>query len=169
MGVNMPARTVVFDSIRKHDGTEFRDLKPGEYIQMSGRAGRRGLDPTGTVIILCKMARIPDSAKLNHMILGVPMKLESRFRLTYGMILHLLRIGTISMMDMMKRSFSENANTSRNPDQEEKLLKLMQEMPKDGKTDCSICRSDIENYYRYSFQTSELRTENVGESIINLV
>ena len=54
MGVNMPARTVVFDSIRKHDGKEFRTLLPAEYIQMAGRAGRRGLDTTGTVIILCK-------------------------------------------------------------------------------------------------------------------
>ena len=54
MGVNMPARTVVFDTLRKHDGTGLRDLLPGEYIQMAGRAGRRGLDSTGTVIILCK-------------------------------------------------------------------------------------------------------------------
>lgn len=49
MGVNMPARTVVFDTIRKHDGTGFRNLLPAEYIQMAGRAGRRGLDTTGTV------------------------------------------------------------------------------------------------------------------------
>jgi antiviral helicase SKI2 len=44
MGVNMPARTVVFNGFRKHDGREFRDLLPGEYTQMAGRAGRRGLD-----------------------------------------------------------------------------------------------------------------------------
>ena len=54
MGVNMPARCVVFDTIRKHDGTGFRDLLAGEYVQMAGRAGRRGLDDTGTVIILIK-------------------------------------------------------------------------------------------------------------------
>ena len=45
--VNMPTRTVVFNSLRKHDGRSFRDLLPGEYIQMSGRAGRRGLDTVG--------------------------------------------------------------------------------------------------------------------------
>jgi antiviral helicase SKI2 len=60
MGVNMPARCVVFDSIRKHDGSGFRDLLAGEYIQMAGRAGRRGLDNTGTVIILCKVTRCRD-------------------------------------------------------------------------------------------------------------
>jgi antiviral helicase SKI2 len=52
MGVNMPARSVVFSGIRKHDGKSFRDIAPGEYTQMSGRAGRRGLDDTGVVIIV---------------------------------------------------------------------------------------------------------------------
>lgn len=51
-GVNMPAKCVVFSGIRKHDGHSFRNLLPGEYTQMAGRAGRRGLDTTGTVIIL---------------------------------------------------------------------------------------------------------------------
>lgn len=66
MGVNMPARTVVFDSMRKHDGNAFRDLLPGEYVQMAGRAGRRGLDPTGTVILLCK-GRVPEMVDLHRM------------------------------------------------------------------------------------------------------
>jgi len=48
----MPAKCVVFSSIRKHDGRSFRDILPGEYTQMAGRAGRRGLDPTGTVVIV---------------------------------------------------------------------------------------------------------------------
>lgn len=48
MGVNMPARSVVFNSIRKHDGTQFRVLEPGELTQMAGRAGRRSLDDIGT-------------------------------------------------------------------------------------------------------------------------
>jgi antiviral helicase SKI2 len=68
MGVNMPARTVVFDTMRKHDGSTFRDLQPGEYIQMAGRAGRRGLDVTGTVILLCK-GDVPDMADLHRMML----------------------------------------------------------------------------------------------------
>jgi antiviral helicase SKI2 len=51
-GVNMPAKCVVFSGIRKHDGRSFREILPGEYTQMAGRAGRRGLDPTGTVVIV---------------------------------------------------------------------------------------------------------------------
>jgi antiviral helicase SKI2 len=51
MGVNMPARSVVFHRVRKHDGNSLRDLLSGEYTQMSGRAGRRGIDSVGVVII----------------------------------------------------------------------------------------------------------------------
>jgi len=51
------------------------------YIQMAGRAGRRGLDTTGTVIILCK-GDVPDVAALSAMMLGKPTRLSSQFRLT---------------------------------------------------------------------------------------
>lgn len=51
MGVNMPARTVCFTSIRKFDGEARRWVSSNEYIQMSGRAGRRGKDDKGLVIM----------------------------------------------------------------------------------------------------------------------
>lgn len=55
----MPTRCVVFSSIKKHDGRNFREILPGEYTQMAGRAGRRGLDETGTVVIIANDS-IPD-------------------------------------------------------------------------------------------------------------
>ena len=63
MGVNAPAKCVVFSMIRKHDGVQFRDLLSGEYTQMSGRAGRRGLDLTGTVIIATNDSSLPEVFK----------------------------------------------------------------------------------------------------------
>lgn len=122
MGVNMPARTVVFDSIRKHDGTGFRNLLPGEYIQMAGRAGRRGLDATGTVIILCKTG-VHDMGDLHVMMLGKPTILQSQFRLTYTMILNLLRVEALRVTDMMKRSFSESHRDTQAHDKQISKLK----------------------------------------------
>ena len=109
MGVNMPARAVVFNSIRKHDGTQFRELEPGEYTQMAGRAGRRGLDAVGTVIMCCFGEVPPPLPILRNMLTGSSIRLQSQFRLTYNMILNLLRVEDMSVEGMIKRSFSEFA------------------------------------------------------------
>lgn len=106
MGINMPARTVIFDSHQKFDGMEVRNLKPGEYIQMAGRAGRRGHDKNGCVILMCK-ANVPPSQDLRSMILGKPEKLESQFILRYAVILTCLRIESIKVEDIMKFTFKE--------------------------------------------------------------
>ncbi|CAF1384362.1 unnamed protein product, partial [Adineta steineri] len=106
MGINMPARTVLFDSLQKHDGRGFRELIPSEYIQMAGRAGRRGLDKTGTVIALCK-SDVPSIASLKSMILGKSAQLQSQFRLTYSMILNFLRVAECPLEYMVSSSYSE--------------------------------------------------------------
>ncbi|PRQ34368.1 putative RNA helicase [Rosa chinensis] len=82
---------VVFDTLRKFDGKEFRQLLPGEYTKMAGRAGRRGLDKIGTVIVMCR-DEILEERDLKHVIVGSATRLESQFRLTYIMIMHLLRV-----------------------------------------------------------------------------
>lgn len=120
MGVNMPARTVIFDSHRKFDGVESRALRPAEYTQMAGRAGRRGLDKTGTVILLCK-GTVPTEVDLRTMIMGRPMRLESKFRLTYAMILNLLRVESVTVEDMMSHSFMEFGAQTKVPENKVKL------------------------------------------------
>ena len=50
VGINMPAKTVCFDSLRKFDGFNFRNLNTKEYFQIAGRAGRRGIDEIGYVV-----------------------------------------------------------------------------------------------------------------------
>jgi len=65
----MPARTVVFEAINKFDGVEKRNLAPSEYTQMAGRAGRRGHDPSGTVIIMAN-DRLPNDREIINMMLG---------------------------------------------------------------------------------------------------
>ncbi|KAH9503389.1 Helicase SKI2W [Bulinus truncatus] len=146
MGVNMPAKTVVFDSIRKHDGLNFRNLLPGEYIQMAGRAGRRGLDTTGTVILLCK-GDVPEASELHKMMLGKPTSLESHFRLTYSMILNLLRAEQLRVQDMIKRSFSEFHHQKNTSKHKESLEKLKGKMSTVKDIECYLCSLDLEKYY----------------------
>ncbi|XP_046818992.1 helicase SKI2W [Vespa crabro] len=108
MGVNMPARTVVFDSITKYDGNGFRTLYPTEYIQMAGRAGRRGHDITGTVIVICN-TEVPHFNELMPMMQGEAKTLESQFKVTYSMVLNLRRTNElVTVESMMRRSFKES-------------------------------------------------------------
>ncbi|KAL5012765.1 hypothetical protein ScPMuIL_011316 [Solemya velum] len=161
MGVNMPARTVCFDAPRKHDGTGFRDLLPGEYIQMAGRAGRRGLDTTGTVIILCK-GDVPEVSDLHKMMLGKPTKLESRFRLTYSMILNLLRVEQLRVEDMMKRSFSEFHSQKTVQKHKDDLESLHKKMANITDIECYLCSEDLEGYFEACRDYYRLKLELQG-------
>lgn len=99
----MPARTVVFTSVRKFDGKDRRWISSGEYIQMSGRAGRRGKDDNGVVILMCDQQISSDIAK--SLIKGDADPLNSQFRLTYNMILNLLRVEGVEPDFILKKSF----------------------------------------------------------------
>ena len=103
MGVNMPSKSVMFSEIRKNDGTQFRCLLPGEYTQMAGRAGRRGLDDVGVVVVPCFAGEIVPSEVLKQMLTGKASRLQSQFRLTYAMILNLIRLEDMNVEDMMRR------------------------------------------------------------------
>ncbi|KAL2150106.1 hypothetical protein VTH82DRAFT_7782 [Thermothelomyces myriococcoides] len=140
MGLNLPTRTVVFSGYRKHDGHAFRNLLPGEYTQMAGRAGRRGLDTVGSVIIVPPGGdEAPPVADLRHMILGEPSKLRSQFRLTYNMILNLLRVEALKIEEMIKRSFSEHATQQLLPKHEEAVKLSEADLAKVKRDPCPIC------------------------------
>lgn len=91
MGVNMPTRTVIFTQTTKFDGKESRPLRPEEYGQMAGRAGRRGLDTFGTVIILPE-DNIPTESEAKQMIMAPPQKISSKLVIDYTFILKRLSI-----------------------------------------------------------------------------
>ncbi|KAL7418292.1 Antiviral helicase ski2 [Cryptotrichosporon argae] len=156
MGVNMPAKSVVFSGIRKHDGHSFRNLLPGEYTQMAGRAGRRGLDITGTVIILSAGDELPSAQELKEMMLGTPNRLSSQFRLTYNMILNLLRVEALRVEEMIKRSFSENATQKLAPEQQRKIAHAEKELARLPQVDCEVCKPDIEAFYDLSAEIVRL-------------
>jgi ATP-dependent RNA helicase DOB1 len=105
IGLNMPAKTVVFTSVKKFDGSISRYLTGGEYIQMSGRAGRRGLDDRGIVILMIDTKMEPDVAM--GMLKGETDPLDSAFWLTYTMILSLGRVDGITDGELLKSSFMQ--------------------------------------------------------------
>ncbi len=168
MGVNMPARAVVFNSIRKHDGSRFRELEPGEYTQMAGRAGRRGLDKVGTVIMCCFGDEPPPQLILQKMLTGSSTKLQSQFRLTYNMIMNLLRVEDMTVEGMIKRSFSEFATqraltTNDYPKLLKRGLKALNRLDKEfeeKKEELSASDTvDISEYFRVSSSLLSLNQE----------
>ena len=160
MGVNAPARAVVFQSTRKHDGKDFRNLLPGEYTQMAGRAGRRGLDSVGTVVIACWDSVLPET-DLKRMLTGAATKLESQFRLTYSMILNLLRVEDLKVEDMMRRSFAEfHAQRSAPEDKAaiavgQRALEKLLEKPW-PETPSSLTREEVEEYVDLSMDIERI-------------
>lgn len=111
MGLNMPTKTVVFCELRKFDGTENRYLQPGEYTQMSGRAGRRGKDIKGTVIMFFKDAqKLPSATNLEKIVQSKPFELSSKFRIRYNQIVNVLNTEGMDINEIMKKSFMENQN-----------------------------------------------------------
>jgi antiviral helicase SKI2 len=170
MGLNLPTRTVVFSGFRKHDGRSFRDLLPGEYTQMAGRAGRRGLDPVGTVIIVTPGAdEAPPIPRLRQMMLGDPTKLRSQFRLTYNMILNLLRVEALKIEEMIKRSFSENATQALLPEHEKQVKLSEADLEKIKREPCDICNIDLEECHQacitYQRLTQELHLAVLGSPV----
>lgn len=88
VGINYPVKAVCFDSLNKYDGRNFRPLANHEFFQMSGRAGRRGLDEKGFSFALVDLAYMekspPPKFQLNRL-----EPLTSQFRLTYNTVLNL--------------------------------------------------------------------------------
>ena len=110
VGVNMPTKTVVFTSLEKYTDGEKRYLHSHEYLQMAGRAGRRGIDKTGLVILLPNLNFIPQSHVMKNLILGKGQVIRSKFRPNYKIVMKSLINGN-PLDDIIKKSMIDKEVT----------------------------------------------------------
>lgn len=90
IGVNFAIKTVLFTDINKFDGNNNRMLLGHEFTQMSGRAGRLGIDTVGNVIHLNNLFRDVNLVDYKNMMKGTPQILSSKFKLSYNLLLNLI-------------------------------------------------------------------------------
>jgi superfamily II RNA helicase len=103
VGINMPAKTVCFDTLDKYDGISFRYLYSKEYFQIAGRAGRRGIDKEGFAISMIDRQSM-DIPRIKEITSGDKEPLRSQFKLSYNTVLNLMKTHTEKERQIILRS-----------------------------------------------------------------
>ncbi|RLP10775.1 DEAD/DEAH box helicase [Propionibacterium australiense] len=106
LGINMPARTVVLERLVKYNGQTHVDITPGEYTQLTGRAGRRGIDDEGHAVVLWQPGMDPRA------VAGLASRrtypLRSSFAPNYNMAVNLVRtVGRVRARALLEQSFAQ--------------------------------------------------------------
>ncbi len=102
VGINMPARTVCFNSLRKYDGRGFRNLNTKEYFQIAGRAGRRGIDPIGYVVSMIFRPTF-NYEEIKKITDKDVQPIQSQFRLSVNTVLNLINLHTPQEIERILR------------------------------------------------------------------
>lgn len=106
LGINMPARTVVLEKLSKWNGETHADVTPAEYTQLTGRAGRRGIDVEGDAVVLWQPGFDPRA--LAGLAATRTYPLRSSFRPTYNMAVNLVgQLGRVTARDVLESSFAQ--------------------------------------------------------------
>ena len=107
IGVNMPTKTVLFTDLDKYDNKGKRFLRSDEYLQMSGRAGRRGLDEFGSVILLPTFELLSE-IELKSIMVGKSPSVKSKFNLSYQFVLKTILLETKNINDIISNTLIRN-------------------------------------------------------------
>ena len=137
IGLNMPTRSVVFISLQKFHEGKSEMLNSSEFLQMCGRAGRRGIDSCGKVFIIYSQPQGKSQiTKLKNILQGEGIDLESKFRLSYRIILSFFHRNLKNIDDFFKESFHESHSLEIKPERLKEIKKLKCEIKKKSKIKC---------------------------------
>lgn len=126
-GINMPARTTVISSLSKRTDRGHRLLNASEFLQMSGRAGRRGMDLQGYVVTL--QTRFEGAREAAYLATSGADPLVSQFTPSYGMVLNLLQTHTLEeARNLIERSFGQYLSTLYLKPQQQEIDRLKAEL-----------------------------------------
>ena len=137
IGLNMPTRTVVFTDLYKFNDSAKVILSSSEYLQMCGRAGRRGIDTIGNVyILLTELTNKNEKEEIKSMLEGKGDDVESKFRLCYRTILSFFTRNIKDMNEFFKESFLESNMTQKIPEKIAEIEVLRGQQKKLSKINC---------------------------------
>ena len=133
VGINMPTKTAVFVGLKKYDEQRqgMRMLNTAEYLQMAGRAGRRGLDTMGTVIYLPDRDPVEPS-EMRAMMCGGKAPVESRMEFGYDFILKTIQSGNRNWLELLNKTYWRRQREAAIQDlraEQDKLLSKKQQIP----------------------------------------
>ncbi len=162
VGINMPTKTVIFTSLYKFDGNGQRELYSHEYIQMAGRAGRRGIDKIGHVIHCNNLFKL-EMMNYKNLLCGSAKLLTSQFKISFNLILKIIYSNTwdddFSIQDfknfigksMIKESLSKEESYYINKDRE--IKKELENLKQQIKT-LSTPKEIFDQYIKLKSQTN---------------
>ncbi|PRY18117.1 DEAD/DEAH box helicase [Kineococcus rhizosphaerae] len=145
LGVNMPARSVVLEKLVKWNGQTHVDVTPGEYTQLTGRAGRRGIDVEGHAVVLWSGTTDPEA------VAGLASRrtwpLRSSFRPTYNMAVNLVeQVGRERARDILETSFAQFQADRAVVGQAQQIKKQTEAL--DGYAEAATCHlGDFHEYF----------------------
>ncbi len=157
LGINMPARTVVLESLEKWDGSEHVRLGPREYTQLTGRAGRRGIDVEGHAVVLEGRQISPEEVAALASRRSYPLK--SAFHPTYNMAVNLLaRSDVETTRRVLESSFAQYQADGSVVELAQKLRRLNAQV-EEAQADLHCDQGDAAEYFQLREDVSRLQKE----------
>ena len=155
-GINMPARTTVISALSKRTESGHRALMASEFLQMAGRAGRRGLDIQGYVVTV--QSRFEGVREAGQLALAPADPLVSQFTPSYGMVLNLLqRYDLAKARELVERSFGRYLATLDLADDQARIAELRQQLDLLGETATDVPWEAFEAYEKLRGRLREER------------